>query len=354
MRHFVTVDANWYTCNGGDRLHAIATANLRLLAVQTGFDFRGTKLSGRMVVGAPGLDIVGLGDRLELADERAAILTRAVVSENALPDQVIDERFDLFVAISAGERFGWSRGTANAAATVTIDRANRLHKVETTIVDVLQDIMVANSDLVQEIVRRYSAASGGPRGFYQEKAAFARDWHERNRSRPTLIESYEPDGYSAFSTLVRGRSPHTYEISADQASTLGTLWRKFLVERMAAHFMDASAATTFVVNGRSRRLPGRSKQKAMISRGDLSRDDLLALFGDKQVVGCDDCYVLLICDDRSQDMIDAKAALFGWKDARRKIVRQLRLIRHEDYARALDLVRKEQVTPVVLFLKKPV
>ncbi|MGE4305262.1 MAG: hypothetical protein AB7E24_14675 [Novosphingobium sp.] len=349
MRHFVTIDANWYTAQAGEQLQAKAASNVRMVGIESGLDFRGLELKGEMVPSAPGLTVTGVADRLQNGQ---ANLTRIMVSQDAVADISKDARFDLLVTVTSGKAFEWAGGGATASATVSIDEEDRLHKVETTIIDVLQDLMIANSSPIQAVVEKYLAAGGRSEDIYRNKADFARRWHETN-NRPTLIRRFEPDRYAALSPLVRGASRFTYALAPSQAATLGRLWISFMCEHLREYFLTAAEACGLIINGSNRRNPGRARNRAGTQHGDMSPRRLLALLSDPQQVPEDDCYILCICN-RSDRMIGKKAALFGWKDQRKGTVKDLRLLHHEDYERARELVAAGQVTPLVLFLKKAI
>lgn len=359
MRHYVTIDGSLYSQHGGNSLRQRAAANLSRWTIETGFPWRGIDLSGRLISAFPDMSLSEIGDRLELGEGIEVPFTRLVISDEPISDAVPDNRFDLLLSITNGESFSWRAGAASTAATITIDGESRLHKLEGTIIDLCQDIMIANSDLIQAILQRHLASGGTRKSFLKAKANFARKWHEGHLPRPTNLVDFEPTEYASFSALVRGSSVRTFDLSRERAIELAEIWKEFLIAHFREHFFDASEATEYVVWGSHRRARpertagGGKRKKANIARGDLSRSDLSVLFSDPQIVTHDGCYVLCISERRTPKRIGDHADLFGWKNPKQKTVHKLKLLPHAEYHKAVDLVREGQVTPIVTFLKRP-
>jgi hypothetical protein len=354
MRHYATVDGggdNPLPATSGYILKTTASDNLRKLRIESGLDYVGFEIGGRHLDYAPDLALADIRRQL---DAHAGVLdkTRVVVACDPIADVALEEGFDLFLSVQFGEGYEWKPGGANSAGTVVIDPAHRLQKISAILLDIFQDVMIANSPSIASVIENYCASGKSMKDFYALKAEFAREAVSAGVG--TLFGRYEPTQYAAFSALAR--RDFYQSMTPDELTVLARCWIEFLNAKLAAWFLSAEQAARLVrseafrtttaarVNGAGPRTNERTR------RGYLRERDLLALFRDRQVVHEAGSYVLCIVNRPNGPGIDRMSAIFG--RAPGGVIRRLKLCSGREYDKMKDFVREGWVTPVRLFLQE--
>lgn len=393
MRYFVTVDGGsdgfWLSQDAARIIRENAIANLRRFRVESGFDYVGLEISGESIGYFQGLSLEGIQRRVNARHNTGASgllgSTRLVVSPTTVQDTKALSSMNLVLALEAGDAFSWRAGSANFSSVITVDKEKRSLKISAVVQDLLQDLMVANSDSLQAVIRKIkfhltaaklaeiaaeAAAPGeepeapstdeienhlgtiGEQLFFEAKAKFARS---RVAALPngSLFAAFEPDRYATFSSLVRQDLHSTMD--ATTARALGAVWAQFLEETFSAHFLTTEEAVRLVRTGSFRRARTErqngdgQKPKARIRHHDLSEGDLTKVIGDKRIVTTSGCYVLCVLNRTTQGEYGELSALFG--ESSKDTLRRLTLCTEQRYQKVIPLVRKGFVTPIRLFLK---
>lgn len=143
-----------------------ASDNLRKLRIESGLDYVGFEIGGRHLDYAPDLDLADIRRQL---DAHAGVLdkTRVVVACDPIVDVALEVGFNLFLSVQPGG--------ANSAGTVVIDPDHRLQKISAILLDVFQDVMIANSPSIASVIANYRGSGRPMKDFYALKAEFARE-----------------------------------------------------------------------------------------------------------------------------------------------------------------------------------
>lgn len=354
MRHYATVDGgedNPLPASSGSILKKTATDNLRKLRIESGLDYVGFEIGGRHLDYAPDLNLADIRRQL---DAHAGVLdkTRVVVACDPIVDVALEVGFNLFLSVQFGEDYEWKPGGANSAGTVVIDPDHRLQKISAILLDVFQDVMIANSPSIASVIANYRASGRSMKDFYALKAEFAREAVAAGAG--TLFERYEPTQYAAFSALAR---KDLYQsMTQGERSGLARCWIEFLNAKLVDCFLTAEQAARLVRSEAFRtttapRVDGSGpKTNERTRRGFLRERDLVALFRDRQVVHEAGSYVLCIVNRPNGPGIDQMSAFFDRSPG--GAIRPLKLCSGRQYDKMKDFVREGWVTPVRLFLQE--
>jgi len=353
--------------------------------VESGYDYVGFEMSGESISYFQNVTLEAIERRVKAKQNASAdnflAATRLVVSPSPVEDKKELATVNLVMALESGDAFCWKGGSTNFSSVITVDKKQRSLKVSAVVQDLLQDLMVANSDSLQAVIRKIkihlttkelkeradeAAKPGempanpsdeeieakvdkiGERLFLQSKANFARS-SAASSGRQSLFSSYEPDRYAAFSSLARSDLYATMD--ANGPRDFGDLWTRFLVEYYADHFLTADEAVRLVRTGAFRRTRADGqKVKARVRWRWLADSDLHAIINDKRVVTTSGCYVLCILNKITNGDHGDLSSLFQLSSL--GVIRRLTLCTEERYAKMVPLVRKGLVTPIRLFLKK--
>jgi hypothetical protein len=336
--------------NAGQLLREQAMANLRRLRIQTGFDYAGIEIHGCAVNSVPGLDVAGVRERIPTGQVGD---TRIIVSETPVADGVPDANYGLVLTISRGNNFSWNSGLATLAADVRVSGEQAGMQLSAVVLDVFQELMVANCASIQAVLRKFLARGGTQADFYRAKADFAADLLARGEA-ATLFEQYAPDRYACFATLARTDMYSTMD--EDERARFAWLWSRFLSNRLADSFLNIDEAVKLVRAGPFRKArpeltPGGGvRPAARVQYGFIDETDLRQVLGDRQTVLQTGAYILSILTSNPSNADTGQIGnAFGWR--RRGAPRRLRLDTEVGYKEMVPFVRKGLVTPVRLFLK---
>lgn len=336
--------------NAGALLRQQATGNLRKLRIETGFDYAGVEIHGTSVFAVPDLDMAGVRERIP---QGAVADTRVIVSELPIADTVRDQNFGLILTISRGDQFAWSAGLSTLAADVRVTRDLGAMQLSAVVLDVFQELMLANCASIQAVLAKFIASGGSQDAFYRAKADFAGQLIARGEA-TTLFQAFAPDRYACFATLARADLAGVMDIA--ERARFASLWSQFLQARFTDHFLDIDEAVELVLYGSFHRAraertaqggvaPGARQRFGFIKEAELRRE-----LGDRQRVLHTGAYVLcLLTGKPSAADLGKVGAKFGWK--RPGVPKLLRLCTEDKYNEMVPLVRRGLVTPLRLFLK---
>lgn len=393
MRYFVTVDGGadglWLSHGAAKKIRENAIANLRRFRVESGYDYVGLEISGESIGYFQDLTLEGIERRVKAKRNSGAGgflgSTRLIVSPTPVDDSKPLSSLNLVLALEAGDAFSWKASSSNFSSVITVDKEKRSLKINAIVQDLLQDLMVANSDSLQAIIHKIkthlteakltelaaqaAAPGGAPEApspdevekhldtigeplFLEAKAKFAR-LTAAALPNGSLFSAFDPDRYAAFSSLARRDFHLTMDAAAVRA--LGELWTQFLEKTFSAQFLTTEEAVRLVRTGsfrrtRTERQNGEGqKPKARVRRHDLSERDLTKVIGDKRVVTTSGCYVLCLLNRTTRGEHGDLSMLFGKSSD--DALRRLTLCTEQRYQKMIPLVRKGLVTPIRLFLK---
>jgi len=387
MRYYVTVDGGtenlWLSRRAAKMIREQAIANLRRFRITSGYDYVGLDLDGASVSGFPNLNLAGIERRLRASlDIKAATTlqaTRLVVSQAPVSDDTPLDALELVLAVEEGSAFAWTEGRTNFSSVITVDPDARALKVNAVVQDLLQDLMVANSDSIQAVLRKLKPALVaqeldkqprrkaqsemapvdhellGERLFLGTKASYAAQ-RARDAGRRSVFSTFEPDRYASFSALARHDLYATMD--PDELSGFSDLWTGLLVDRFAEHFLTVDEAVELVRTGsfrrtRQERLEGQGqKVKARTRRQDLAADDLKRVIGDPRIVTADGSYILCVVNRAPTGVAGKLEVEFTNGSPSKRLLNKLTLCTEKRYASMIPLVRKGIVTPIRLFLKR--
>lgn len=353
MRYYATVDGgldNPLPSNAGQQLKIHASENLRNMRVVSGYDYVGFDLAGTLIDYRPGMDLAyvaqQIGDRGALSDK-----TRLVVAPDGVADLTVAIGFELCLAVHRGSQYAWTPGGATSAGVITVDNTQTSRKISAVVIDVFQDIMVANSPTVAAVLEKYLTSGRTMMDFYALKAQFARQ--RVADGEPTLFTDFSPKQYASFSAVAR--RGFYLSMTESELTAFARLWTDFLTTYLQPHFLSAEEAARLVRlqrfrTARAERVGGAGqKTKSRSKRGFLKGKDLVALFSDRQLVHSAGSYILCVVNRPTGPGADDLGPVFGWNKP--GVPNRLKLCSEKQYGELTALVRRGLVTPIRLFLQ---
>jgi hypothetical protein len=332
--------------NAGDRLKDQISTNLRQFRIKTGYDYVGFGIRGALLDDAPGLDLARLEQRLRVNHPGMKPEdVRVVVSDKPVSRGEGETAFTLMVNISDGEQFAWEESNEGCYAVVTTRAASAPPEIESTILDVFQDVMIANCPSIQSIINKYVAAGHTADSFFQQKAEFAQEAVRQGGGR--LLERFAATRYASFSAIARHNHIAAWEPKEIEA--LARLWTDFMISRFSRYFLDAQEAADVCRKGYFHGSSNRARHR---QHGFLPEQELISLFTDTRYVRSSGSYILCILDRVTPGLKGDVDAAFGVTPAGNP--RRFRLCTEAVYREEMsDFVAKGVVTPIRLFLAAP-
>jgi hypothetical protein len=317
--------------------------NLREFRIQTGFDYKGFNLVEKAINDEPELtlDLVIEQLRGQLPSDEDLRNVRVLISNSPLPPSAEpDERLGLFIIISHHEQPGWLSANGAVYAQVNIHR-NSVAERSSALIDVFQDIMIGNSDVVDRLLKAYVADGHTQDDFYAAKARFA------SKIVQSGVINYRgnlgAERYVSFSALAR--LDHLANLNEREGRLLSRLWSGFLETELRPYFFTPELAADVVRDGYSHD----TRSWDAVLHGNISRDELIALFSDETKVTVSGCYILCILSRNATDgNRDKLRPLFG----QNLHIGDLSLRSEKSYSEMIPHVKSGFVTPIRLYLRK--
>ena len=343
MRYYVSVFGESFaplSKHAGASLVAKCSQNLRRFRIETGLDYRGFHVAGAEIAGSPDITMASVRQNLSTLDPKVPFgSVRVVLSATPLESDPGEPVSQLVLGVTEGPAQAWTSGRGAYYANLSVEAGN-LWQRDAAIVDIFQDIMIANSPAIQAVLANFLHAGKTMADFYISKANFAKS---NIASFGGRFDQYAPDEYACFSSLVR-RSTYA-ALPSSQLKNLGTAWARFLQDNLSDYFCDPEHAVRIVTNTGSHNIANGKSSKF----GNIAADDLLDLFTDRQSVNVSGLYFLCVRTKMPKQNENVLEAFFHRKSKGR--LKRLRLIPAASYHSVSALVRTGFVTPVGLFLK---
>jgi hypothetical protein len=358
MRYFITVYGKSrkspVPATAGAEIARVLSDNVRKFRVGTAFDYLGFTIKGASVNGAPGITTDQIFSQVRTGIEvKDASLLRLIISMEPIAAGLEPANdLNLLLNLSFGSNYSWLSDAGSVYANISVEEGNSW-QLSSAMIDVFQEIMIANCASIQAVLKNFFAAGGTIERFYELKSDFAYKYAAQNS---TLFHKFDKSRYASFSALARTNlRPALNQI---EINNLSNLWVTFLITHLGKYFLNTSQAAELVTTGlfHDTGEPYADRTQARkISRkrfGFLDANEISDLLGDRRKVTANGSYILCVLTRRATPGLKGEiTAHFGEKSPGR--INKIKLCTDASYSRFIPLVRQGFVTPIRLYLRKP-
>lgn len=346
MRYYVTVGAIGagpaITVHAGAGLAQTIARNLRTFRIWTGLDYEAFSISGLSIDANSPLTTKQLTDAIRAAEKPIPIdRVRVLIANTQVNGSPNSDGLGLLIGIRDGSKFAWKAAAGPMQAEITIPPMREDQK-NAAIIDIFQDIMIANCSSIQYILKKFFTAGNSIDDFYRLKVSFIKSLKQRFAS----VDLTNADEYISLSSVARTNLRGALTI--DEAISLGELWTSFLEEKMSDYFLNTEDAIRLVRNGYFHDTLSFTRKRHQY----ISIKDLEEIFGSRQSIARTGSYVLCVrTREPKPGDVGNTSAHFGLTGSG---IGRLKLCDNQEYNASMrTLVTHGVVTPFRLFLKRP-
>ncbi|MGN6210507.1 hypothetical protein [Asticcacaulis sp.] len=342
IRYYVNVTTDELRpipAGSADLLNQTIKDNLDEFRVNSGFDYRSFSVKGMNSTAAAH----EIYDEVVVEQGDESQFIRLIISQDRPGGTQLN---NLALGVCHGDTATWECGDGDNFGVLTMPNLKGAGR-QNAIVDILQDIRIANGATIAPIFQKYLAAGGSEKALYELKAEFAKTFYAANPGR-SHFAVFTPRAYASFSAL--SRLDENKNLSDNEMATLESLWNDFICERLSNYFLTAAETVDLITRAYIRNTANGKRRRL----GSVARSKILALITDALTVTADGPYVFCYVNRSltgSGKFFNQLSRHFGLSSHGRLL--PYGLFSLKDYKALTTLVRNGAVTPIRLFLKKP-